>query len=236
MSTQNLKAWFVALLSVAAIGATAGVLYDNTTYDTGTVLGPFANGQTIGDEIFLSNNAKYPALTNFSFEYFSPDTSFFGTVSCEVQFFLNNGAPTNGFNAPGTIFYDSGAFPIQAPNSIYPGTNSAVLNFSLANLQGGVHPLSPSFLMPSNFTVAITFTYSSGFDAVGLNVFDPATVGTNYGDYWLNNGGTWELLTNANMPVAFAMQLNATPEPSVLAIGAVGAAVVAGFARRRRKN
>jgi hypothetical protein len=237
MTTQKWKAWIVAILPAFTVAAQEGFLYNNTKIDTGYVLN-FPNGQEIGDQIFLSNYTTYPYLTSFSFEYYSPDASFVGTVTADVRFYLNNGPTFNGYSSPGSVFYDTGWFGIQPPLYYFPGTNSAVLSFSLADLAGGVVPLDPSMQMPSNFTMSVTFQGLSGSDSVGLNVFEPPTVGTNYGDYWFNNGGTWELLTNT-IPIGFAMQFNATnqptPEPGTLCLAAVGTALLAVFARRRRQ-
>lgn len=228
----------VAILAAVAVTARAGLLYDDTQNGTGYVLN-LTNGVEVGDQVFLDNYTTYPYLTNFSFEYYSPNASFVGTVTGDVRFYLNDGTPFNGYDTPGTLVYDTGWFSIQTPQQLFGGsTNSAVLSFYLSDLQGGIVPLDPSFQMPSNFTVSVTFQGLSGPDQIGLNNFEPPTTGTNYGDYWLNNGGSWELLTNT-VPLGFGMQLNAqatpTPEPGTICLMGIGAAAVAGFIRRRRR-
>jgi hypothetical protein len=114
------------------------------------------------------------------------------------------------------------------------GYNSAVLSFSPADFSSGTVPLDPNTQLPSTLTVSVTFQGLSGADQVGLPVFAPPTVGYNYGDYWFNNGGSWELQTNT-VKVKFAMELDGVPEPGTLCLSAVGAALLAGFARRRRQ-
>jgi PEP-CTERM motif len=243
MKTRHLKPICVAALSAVAVAATAGVLYDNTQNQTGNVM-TLTNNQEVGDQIFLANYTTFPYLTNFSIEYYSPDVDFSSpnqTITADVKFYLNDGLLFNGYDTPNTVFYDSGQFDIYTPNHYFAGTNSAVLSFSLADLQGGLTPLDPNFLMPSNFTVSVTFNglNPSKFDIVGLNIFEPPVVGSNFGDYWLKNGANWELLTNNTTPVAFAMQLNGqqtpTPEPGTLCLIGLGAAALVGFARRRRQ-
>ena len=233
MKPWNWKIWVVAILPAITVTAQEGFVYDNTTTDTGNVLN-FPNEQAIGDQIFLDNITTYHYMNSFSYEYYSPNATFIGTVTADVRFYLNDGSIFNGYSAPGTIFYDTGQFAIQTPLSAV-GQNSAVLSFSPADFSGGTVPLDPNMQLPSTLTVSVTFQGLSGADQVGLPVFAPPTVGYNYGDYWFNNGGSWELLSNSEK-VKFAMELDATvPEPGTLCLSAVGAALLAGFARRRRQ-
>jgi len=219
MSTWTIRSWVIStLLSLAvAMSARGGLVYDNTEVQLNYVLS-FTNNLEIGDQIWLANNQTYPYLTNFSLEYYSTNVSFYGAVQADVRYYFNDGPLTNGYASPGTIFYDSGWFSIKPPQSYFPGTNSAVISFSGAQLTGGVVPLDPSMALPADFTVSVTFQGLSGadyvgFDYVALDDFDPPAVGTNYGDYWLNNGGNWTLKSFGTLPVAFAMQLNASSLP-----------------------
>jgi hypothetical protein len=218
-----MKTWTKSGLAIATglftmvIAANAGLVYDNTEAQLNYVLA-FTNNQEIGDQIWLANYQTYPYLTNFSIEYYSTNSSFYTNVSADVRFYLNNGPLTNGYASPGTVFYDSGPFTVQPPQHYFPGTNSAVLNFAPPNLANGTVPLDPSMAMPTNFTVSVTFSGLSGadyvgFDYIALNDFDPPMVGTNYGDYWLNNNGSWSLHDFPGLPVAFAMQFNASSLP-----------------------
>lgn len=228
-----MKTWTIRNICAPAIRATAiasallatmtitraGVVYDNTESQLNYVV-QFTNNEEIGDQIWLANSQTYPYLTNFSVEYYSTNTSFYGNVKAEVRFYLNDGPTENGYATPGTVFYDSGPFTIEPPRQYYPGTNSAVLNFTPANLFSGTVPLDPSTPLPGNFTVSLTFSGLSAnddveADYVALNDYDPPLVGTNYGDYWLNSGGNWSLrdIDGGAVPVAFAMQFNANPTP-----------------------
>jgi hypothetical protein len=239
------KIWAVCILPAFAVAAQGAVLYDNSTTDTGYVL-VFPNNLEVGDQIWLANYLTDPYLTSFSFEYYSSNTTFSGTVTADVRFRLNDGPTYNGYNSPGSVFYDTGPFEIPTPQSVFPGTNAAVLSFSLSDIYapgGPLQPMTTGFQMPSNFTITVTFQGLSVTDQAGLPSFEPPAVGTNYQNYWENDGGYWQLETNSIggvlQPVGFAVQLYGTdqpiPEPSTLCLAAVGAALLAGFARRRRQ-
>lgn len=222
----------------------ADLLYQDTTTQTGSILTLPNNGDQVGQEIWLGTLVPH-YLTNFSFEYYSPDPSWSGTVTADVQFYLNNGTPFNGYATPGTRFYDSGS--IAFPNPITFNGNSLsnmlIAIYDLPDLQypppGGM-VLDPNFVLPSNFTFTVTFSGLTGGESVGLPIFEPPTFGTNYGDYWYDVSGNWELLTNSLGPVAFGAEFNgsiqATPEPTVLCLGALGAAALTVMARRRQRR
>ena len=227
----------VAVIILAGSAAVRGAtLYQNTAFTTGQVLNLPKDAQ-IGEQIWLGTSAPM-YLTNFSFEYYSPLSSYTGPVQADVRLDMNNGAPTNGYNTPGTLFYDSGNFSLQNPWS--QGTNTATMVFQLSDLQsvaaGGL-ALTNGFILPSSFTFSVTISGLQGADAVGLPIFDPPQVGTNAGDYWYDVSGNWELLTNSIGPIAFGAQFQGTiPEPSVLGLGALGAAALAVMARRRQRR
>jgi hypothetical protein len=217
--------------SAAVRGAT---LYQNTAFTTGQVLN-LPNNSQVGEQIWLGTSAPM-YLTNFSFEYYSPLSSYTGPVQADVRLYMNNGAPTNGYNTPGTLFYDSGNFSLQNPSS--QGSTTATMEFQLSDLlSGNVTNLNQSLVLPNNFTFTVTISGLQGADAVGLPIFDPPQFGTNAGDYWYDVSGNWELLTNSIGPIAFGAQFSGTiPEPSVLGLGALGAAALAVMARRRQRR
>jgi len=236
MKTWMWKIWAIAILPSVTVAAQDVDLYNNiTSPNSGDVMN-FSNGQEVGDQIFLANYATYPYLSDlnsFLIEYYSPNASFSGTVTADVRFYLNDGQPSSGYSSPSTLFYDSGPFDIQTPQSAV-GSDSAVLSFSPADLfLNGLVNLNPSSPMPSTFTVSMEYQGLEGSDQAGLTLGTAPTVGYNYGDYWLNNAGTWELLDNA-VPVKFKLEVD-VPEPNTLYLAAVGTALLAGFARRRRQ-
>jgi len=226
-------AGIVLASSVEVRGVT---LYQNTAQNTGQVLN-FLNGLEFGQQIWLGTGATPMNLTNFSFEYYSPYTAFTGNVKADGRLYMNNGPTTNGYNTPGTVFYDSGNFSLQNPWTV-AGTNSATIDFGLSDLlSGNFINLNPNFFLPSNFTFTVTITGMVGADAVGLPIFDPPQVGANAGDYWYDVSGNWELLTNTIGPIAFGAQFSGTiPEPSVLCLTALGAAALTVMVRRRQRR
>jgi len=226
MKMKLLKSIGLASLLAIVPGLRAEIIYNNSTTDTGNRL-TFTNNQQIGDQIILANTSARFA-TNFSFEYFSPNTSnFIGTVQADVTFYLNNGTLFNGYARPNTSFFDSGFFNITTPYSVY-ATNVGTLSFNLMN------NFPAGLLLPTNFTFAVTFQGLVGPDQVGVALFNPVTVGQNYPDYWLNTPTGWELLTNS-VPVNFAARFEGTvPEPSVIGLSLLGGIAALATARRRR--
>jgi hypothetical protein len=212
------------------------ILYQSTTVDTGTNVN-FANNQLIGQQIWLGTTT--PAyLTNFSFEYYSPNQSFSGNVKMEVTLYANNSPiKFNGYSTPGSAFYDSGLISLSTPYFI-TGSSYATFDFNRSDLLNGIGvgniPMGSTQYLPTNFTFVVSFTGLGAGDSVGLEGFGYPTVGGNYGDMWLYSG-SWVIVTNA-LPTTFGAQfMGATPEPTVFAMGALGAAMIVGFIRRRRK-
>jgi MYXO-CTERM domain-containing protein len=213
------------------------VLYQDTTQASGQVLN-LPNEQEIGQQIWLGSPVPM-YLTNFSFEYYSPNI-FYGSVYMDVRLYENNGSLFNGYASPGTVFFDSGYFNLTNPWYI-DGTNAANVIFGLSDLlSGNVVNLDQNAALPSNFTLSVTVTNLGSSYTVGLPIFGLATVGTNAGDYWYESSGSWQLLTNNMGPVAFGTeflgQTTPTPEPSVLGLGALGAAVLTLVFRRRQRR
>lgn len=227
---QKIIAAGVGVLLLTGVPVYGDILYNNTTTDLGRSLN-FINGQAIGNQIIMGNGFTSATVTNFSFEIYSTLPAFAGTVQMQVFLYANNGALTNGYAMPGTVLYNSGLFALPTPQSFSGGLNAGTLFFDLS--------LTPTNL-PNNFTLAAVVTGMTGSDAVGMELFNPATVGLNYDDYWVQNGtGSWALMTNSVGPVDFGARFNGTgvPEPSTLGLSVVGALLLIGsFWLRRRQN
>jgi hypothetical protein len=248
LRTSNMKRTFLKAMAAGAgiilagsVGVRADLLYQNTTTQTGPVLTLPNNGDQVGEQIWLGTGVTPEYLTNFSFEYYSPDATWSGTVTADVRFYENDGTPFNTYATPGTLFYDSGPITFLSPLS-YSESSAATAIYDLSDLQyppGGM-TLDPNFALPANFTFTVTFSGLTGSESVGLPIFEPPTWGTNYGDYWYDLSGNWELLTNALGPVGFGAEFNGsptpTPEPTVLCLGALGAAALTVLARRRQRR
>lgn len=194
----------------------ADVVYRNTTGDLLTTLN--SGTREVGDEIILGGTSR--SLTNFTLQY-SATANTVGLA--RLRFYENNGAPSNGYtNTPGSVFFDSGTF------SLDPAPTGSTLIFDLET-----NPEFALFTLPDHFTWSMQFTLAAG--SGGVDLFNPVTVGSSYADFWENDGTGWALRVMTNgTPVNFAAQIEAVPEPSTFALGALGFAVFAGvFARRQ---
>ena len=209
--------------NMAVYGTT--ILYDNSTTPTGSNLS-FVNGSTIGNEIIMGNPSLANTLTSFSFEFYSAETAFFSSsVQMEVFLYANNGGLVNGYATPNSVLYDSGLFSLPTPLQITSGASlTANINFNL----------STPITVPHDFTLAIEVTGLGASDSAGVALFDPATVGSNYGDYWLNGGSGWQLDTLGTR-TDFGAQFvgSAIPDaaPTAMLLGAALASL--GFLRRK---
>jgi hypothetical protein len=194
----------IGILLTSALAAQASSLYNDSTTDTGNSL-TFVNGVTIGNEVNLGAGINTALVTDFSFEIYSALATFAGAnVQMEAFLYKNDGPPFNTYPTPNTVYYDSGKFSLQTPQQSTGGTMDAVtLNFSGVNV-----------IVGNDLTLAVVVTGLASADKVGVELFDPATTGSNHGDYWYNNNGAgWALLTNS-VPTDFGARINGTPNPA----------------------
>ncbi|HEX9047918.1 MAG TPA: hypothetical protein VF988_12915 [Verrucomicrobiae bacterium] len=224
-------------LATLTLGAQANIIFDNGSLYNGNqfILG---NGQSIGNEVTLGSGIY---LTNFMFEYYSPNLTLNASLGVDLRFYLPNGAPSGGNPTPGTLIYDSGWYYNNLAGSNIPG-GSNDLSYASSDLYSstlpGAHNLNTGLagnLLPSDFIWVITFT-NVGSDTIEIPLAN-TTTGANYGSYWLYDNGTsqWSLLTNT-VPANFVSQFAGTvPEPSTFALGAIGGALLLGINKLRRK-
>ena len=217
MRTKPLVAAVIA--AVATTHAGAEYVYSNVSGDLKTRLN--AGTFEIADEIILGGTGR--ELTDFDFQYYG--LTFSGNEQARVRFYLNDGAAYNGdpnARRPLTMFYDSGYFPVNA-------TARSVLHFSTS---GGSLTNGLSYL-PERFTFSIQFSGIDPGESAGVDLYNAPTVGNNFNDYWINDGG-WRLQTNATMPLNFGASFQAVPEPSTWMLGIVGGLTGVILLRRRR--
>ena len=209
------------------------LIYNNSTTDTGNNLS-LVNGSLLGSEILLG--VPSATLTSFSYEIYSPNnvansTGFNGNVTMEAWLYANVGTPFNGYNSPGgTALYDSGSFPVTAP--LVDPNNTSGQSVSTLTFSGLSIPV------PNDFTLVVQVSGLTGTDYLGMELFDPATVGANYGDYWSNTGSGWQLLTLSPNTTDFGSQFTGipVPEPSMAGLDLVGGFLLAGLAWIRRRQ
>lgn len=109
-----------------------------------------------------------------------------GNAMADLRFYVNNGPLVDGYASPGSILYDSGPF------SIGPYSFGSTAVFNESDLGGEI--VVPQY----GLTWTVTFSGLVGNENAGLALFSAPTVGTNYGDAWVNNGSGWELVVPTN--------------------------------------
>jgi len=233
---QAAKYQLAATLMVG-LNASAVLIYDNSAASS-DLTNRFNPGfSQIGDEIILAGSERY--LTSFAFEYWALNNgttsgSFINGIDVRVQFYLNDGPLFNGYATPVTVFFDSG----WLDSFITSPTNRATINFNQSDFASGWRG-GPIGLMPvsSNFTWTVQFRDMEVNETVGVDLFDPPTVGQAINDYWEYNGASWSLLTNNVLPMNFAAKFDAVvPEPSGLLLALMGGVGVFLFGRWFRKS
>jgi hypothetical protein len=153
----------------------------------------------VGNEVILSDSARYASL--FSFEFWGMSAGgyeFEGDVQARVRFYRNDGPPASGYASPGTIIYDSGPFPIPATPA-----GRATLIFDEFQVEA-VAPLTTP--LPDSFTWTVQFSGMTTNDSAGVDLYAPPTIGNTYSDYWEHETNHWALKTNS-VPMEFASRL-----------------------------
>jgi len=222
----------VLVLAALWIGSTlslrAATIFNNSVNDTTNRFNP--GTYEVGDQIVLAGTERF--LTDFSFEYWGTNsagpTTFAGDVQARVRFYQNDGVTFNGYASPGTMFFDSLWFQVTP-------TPRATLNFT----QGVDFPIGGLIIPSNDMTWSVQFRNMGATDTIGVDLYNPPTVGIDYPDYWQNNAvRNWALMTNSLVPTMnFAAQMQATvPEPSVLALSVTGGLGILMMVRRLRRT
>ena len=205
-----------AVFAAFASFAFADTIYDNSHNDLGIRFDP--GNFEVGDEIQLTGAARY--LTNFAFEFWGESSisanRFAGDVQARVRFYQNDGPGFHGYATPSSIFFDSGWLTIDGP------TTRNTLVFAAGDLL----PAGGLFIpVGQTMTWSVQFQRAVSDDSIGLDIYSPVSAGASFPDYWENDGTGWQLKNNV-VPMDFAARLEASlvavPEPSMLAVAAVG--------------
>ena len=207
----------LALALATASGATAGsIVYDNTTTDTfGTIFYSTGPYQQIGDMVTLGGTGR-------------------NLTGATVQFFNNGGA--GSFDAVLRFWNPSAPVGSQI-GSEYQVTGLAIdsgvtqnVSFSLTNL-----------LVPVNLIATVQILNASTGTDLGLDLFDPPTVGSSDNTQLIVNDGTrFSTSSEAAGSGNLYLQLTAdvgttTPEPST-AIMFGGGLILAAFLKASRRK
>jgi hypothetical protein len=244
--------WLAAGVLALSLSAGAQVtLFDNTTSPSPNQIFPGTTsagnaGYTLeyGNQVFFGNGYTAESITSFAFDYYAISangTSFAGTPTVDVRWYLNTGAPFNGYATPGsTPFYDSGSVSLAGStvgSAASPGNNA--LTFSVANSD---FPSGGQSVAGNELTWTVQFSGMGSGDNLGVVLAGGPTIpGTSIGnDYWLNNSG-WTLQTDTGDPIPSNDNIaqtwvgTAVPEPSTLALSLVGGFGLLMAVRRFRK-
>jgi hypothetical protein len=218
--------------------ASANIVFDNTANDLLARFNPSLPTGEFGDQInIIPGQGTF--VTGFLFQYWGENFS--GDEQARVRFYANDGPLFGGAATPGTLLYDSGAFPIAA-------TVRSTLNFDLNTLT--VENLAPGYVQGQPLVVPSSFTWTVQFSGVdptinplsperaGTDIYTPPTVGSSYDDYWEKdpvNG--WMTKTNQYFPqMNFNARVEAVPEPNAIALAAGGALLFALFRSGMRRQ
>jgi hypothetical protein len=196
------------LTILCSVGALATTVYSNTTTDTfDTVFfsaGPYSG---LGDQVLLAPGDRL-------------------ATDATVQFF-NNGL-TGTFDAILRLYQ------VGSPVGAQIGTDFITTGISASNL--GVFNVvfnTAGTLVPDALVFMVFLTNVSGGVDVGLNMFEPPTIGSSNNTFLVANTGSFAQLSTPNENVFF--ELNASvPEPG--AFGTVGGGMIAVFLAFRRRS
>lgn len=212
MKVKTLSLLVMAVLSVGT--GRADIVYSNTSIDTLVTYYFSANNSTqIGDTISLGGTAR--SLNSASVQFYNNGAS--GTFSATLNLW-NTGSPVGG---------QLGSFTV---NGLSLGSGG-ILTVSFTSL---------NLVVPDNlvFTVAVS-NLSSGSMDLGLNAFEPPSVGSsNSGQLILNPGGNFASAVAApgQGNLYFLLDASNIPEPSTVGLIAAGGIALALGAQRRRSR
>ena len=202
-------ALFVTFASVSI--ANAGVVFNNTATDTGFTQVYSSLGVTqIGDTVTLGGTDRF--LSSATVQFF--DDAAAGTFAATLRFY-NVGAPVGA-----------------QIGSAYTVTGQSIAANGIAN----VTFFGLSLTVPNNVVFTVQVSNVTGGADLGLNVFDPPTVGSASNSTFIDSidGTTFATRNAAAGQGNFYLQLNTVPEPSALAIAALGLGL--GFFATLRKK
>jgi hypothetical protein len=198
----------ILLLAVTALVCPASVVYDNTTSDTGFSIF-YSEGYTqIGDQLQLTTSAPVSSL----------DAQFFNdgldaTLDATLAFY-NVGSPVGS--------QIGGSFTVS-DISIASNTSQTVTFADFGGLS-----------VPADVIVALSVQKVSGGGDIGVNFFDPPTVGASDNTFFIANDGTGLAQASTYMDIDNVyFQVNSVPEPATLGM-VLGSLIAVAYFKRRR--
>lgn len=224
---SKLKFGFVAAMALGASSAFAGTVFSTTGDGTGylgfgTSTANGHQGLEFGDEVVMPT-AGY-LYTGMTLDYFAAAAG--GTIN--VNIYDNaGGTPVSGVSRPNTLLYSGINIPILE------GNQRVTIGYG-----GG------QVVLPERFTYTVSFNGNTGAGLlVGGNTATAGrpheNVGNSAADYWQRTGtgaDDWALNQITGNHGNFSVAITANvPEPTTVALGVLGAAVLVGASLRRRR-
>jgi hypothetical protein len=201
-----------AVLAVAAVSAIStamaekAIWYDNSANFLDKAYTVTGQAAEFGDEVTLAlPTGAYP-LVDFSFELYTKNLTVApGVKTATLNIYGKNGATVGSQLFTKTIDLNQ--------------TASGYETITMKDINVNV---------PSTFVWTVSFAGLAAGEEAGLSIYDPATVGSSLNDFWLKEGATWTLkqIDNGNTPANFMARAVAIPEPSTIALGAIGLAAL----------
>ena len=193
---MNRKIGELAILAAfGTAAAMATTVYSNTTTDTGdTVFYSVNAASELGDQILLGGTNRV-------------------ATSAMVQFFNNGSAGT--FDATLRLFQVGSPVGAQiGGNFVVSGIVSAgldVINVTFSSL---------NVLVPNNliFTLSVGNLLTAGTMDLGVDMFEPPTIGSSDNTFMIANQSGYKSLTTNNENVYFQLAADPVPEPASFAL------------------
>jgi len=200
----------------------SAIVYDNPSSGSNPPQYFPTNAPTLefGDQITLTtNNTTDRTLSLFQFEYFFSGATA-TTQSVTLRLYANTGVGSPPSPSTTPLFASD-------PIPLAPGYKTQPIDFSSA---------FPPITLPETFTWTVQFSNLAAGQTGGLLVGGPPNVGTSFNDFWQRDAaGAWSTMRIAGVPFNdFAARVTAVPEPGVLALGGLGALLLAGLGRFRK--
>lgn len=193
------------------------IVYNNTTTDTGDTLtyavGPYTE---IGDQIQLSGTNRY-------------------ATTATVQFY-NNGTEAGTFNATLTLLNTGspvgsviGTYAVNGISAPLGGASGFDVNFT------GIDTT-----VPDNLVFAVSVSGESAGLNLGLDLFQPPTVGSSDDTFAIVSNGTYSDVSTADENLFFELQATTvplnTPEPSTMVLLATALVILIALSRRHARS
>jgi hypothetical protein len=200
----------ILLVVLTAATCAAAVLYDNTNTDQQFSVFYSTGFTEIGDQLQLVSPGQMASLDTQFFNN-GADATFDATVT-----FYNTGSPVGSQIGP--------SFTISG-NSIASNTSQTV---TFANLGG--------LPVPADVIVVLSIQNVSAGGDIGVNFFDPPTVGTSDNTFFIANDGTGLAQVSTNLDIDNVhFLITAVPEPGT-AGATFGALLLLAWSWRRSRS